>query len=799
MLVGGKGGRMYLRCAMPPSPKPLTTADAERLAAALFGRTATATRLNGEFDDNFLLTVARQPDSVLKVSHPATRHAFLELEVEVLAQLGRAPSSGAFQFPTLLPTTTGVTLTTVPEGCPGAGRFVRRFTYIPGTHLADLMPCAPSLLTSLGALLATVDQALLGLDHPAALRRRADEGGEGFRWALADTLWVRDAVHHVTDGRRRGVVTRVLDRVEREALPLLPALRQSIIHGDASEYNVLVHDGRAVSLVDFGDLHRTATVGELAVGAAYAMFGAGDPLGAAAHVVAGYHRVLPLTALERLALFPLILARLAVSVVNSALRHAHQPDDAYITVSAAPAWAILDQVADVPGHIAERVLFAQSDALAGLPSRDALRTVRQRSLGPSLSLSYRDPLYLVRGWKQYLYDADGTEYIDAYNNVVHVGHVHPRVVDAIARQAALLNTNTRYLHHLIGEYAERLTALLPAPLQVCYFVNSGSEANELALRLARTHTRQRDVIVSTAAYHGNTQTLVDVSPYKYNGAGGEGRPPWVHEVPLPDVYRGPYRADDPGAGAKYAAHVRESVQAIRAAGRGLCAFLFESLPSVGGQIIPPQGYLTAAYEAVRAAGGICIADEVQVGLGRVGTHTWGFELQGVVPDIVTCGKPIGNGHPLGAVITTPEIAASFANGMEYFNTFGGNPVSMAAGLAVLDVLAEEGLQQHALEVGTQLLTMLRPFTERHALVGDVRGAGLFIGVELVRDRTTLNPADTEAAAVVDALRDRRILTGTDGPYHNVIKIRPPMPFDAGNAERLVAMLDEVLPQQHQIR
>jgi 4-aminobutyrate aminotransferase-like enzyme len=300
------------------------------------------------------------------------------------------------------------------------------------------------------------------------------------------------------------------------------------------------------------------------------------------------------------------------------------------------------------------------------------------------------------------------------------------------------------------------------------------------------------MIVSTGAYHGNTQKLIDVSPYKYAGPGGEGREPWVHEVPLPDVYRGPYKASDPEAGAKYAQHVGQVVDEIQAAGRGVCAFLFESLPSVGGQIIPPPGYLAAAYAAVRAAGGLCIADEVQVGFGRVGTHIWGFELQGVVPDIVVCGKPIGNGHPLGAVITTPGIAASFANGMEYFNTFGGNPVSMAAGLAVLKVLAEEGLQAHALEVGNQLLWSLRPFTERHRLVGDVRGAGLFVGVELVRDRTTLEPADTEAAQVVNALRDRRILAGTDGPFRNVIKIRPPMPFDMVNADRLVSALDGVL-------
>jgi 4-aminobutyrate aminotransferase-like enzyme/Ser/Thr protein kinase RdoA (MazF antagonist) len=771
----------------------LTTEDAVRLAGIIFGLAAEVRRLDGEFDDNFLLLVAGQPHSVLKVSRPEEQRAFLDLQAKVLGRLGRTPDTAAFQFPQLLPTRNATTLATVPDGCPGAGRFIRLLSYIPGCrHLAEVVPCPPPLLTSLGTLLATVDRALRGLDDPAAHRTRNGSGDDRFRWALADSLWVRDALTHVKDPRRRALAGCVLDRVEREGLPLLPALRHSVIHGDASEYNVLVRDDRAVALIDLGDLHWGPTVGELAVGSVYAMFGVGDPLGAGAYLVAGYNEVIPLTQPERLALFPFILARLAVSVVNAALRNSAEPDNAYFTVSSAPGWAILEQLAEVPSRVAEAMLFSRVDDRRPLPSVDTLRVTRQRALGPSLSLSYRTPLHIVRGWKQYLYDVDGLEYLDAYNNVAHVGHCHPHVVDAIARQAALLNTNTRYLHHLIGEYAERLTALVPAPLGVCYFVNSGSEANELALRLARAHTRQRDMIVSTGAYHGNTQKLIDVSPYKYAGAGGEGREPWVHEVPLPDVYRGPYKASDPEAGAKYAQHVGQVVDEIQAAGRGVCAFLFESLPSVGGQIIPPPGYLAAAYAAVRAAGGLCIADEVQVGFGRVGTHFWGFELQGVVPDIVVCGKPIGNGHPLGAVITTPGIAASFANGMEYFNTFGGNPVSMAAGLAVLKVLAEEGLQAHALEVGNQLLWSLRPFTERHRLVGDVRGAGLFVGVELVRDRTTLEPADTEAAQVVNALRDRRILAGTDGPFHNVIKIRPPMPFDMVNADRLVSALDGVL-------
>jgi 4-aminobutyrate aminotransferase-like enzyme len=300
------------------------------------------------------------------------------------------------------------------------------------------------------------------------------------------------------------------------------------------------------------------------------------------------------------------------------------------------------------------------------------------------------------------------------------------------------------------------------------------------------------MIVLEAAYHGNTTSLIDLSPYKHAGPGGVGAPDWVHAVPIPDVYRGDHRATDAAAGREYARHVAEAVRHVRARGRGIAGFIAETCPSVGGQIVFPPGYLAEVYRHVRAAGGVCIADEVQTGLGRMGTSFWAFEDQGVVPDIVVMGKPLGNGHPLGAVVTTPAIAAAFDNGMEFFSTFGGNTVSCAIGLAVLDVLRDEGLQEHARKVGERMLAGLRPLVERHELVGDVRGSGLFLGVELVRDRRTLEPAAAEASYVANRLREVGILLGTDGPFHNVVKIRPPMPFDDEDADVLVQALDRVL-------
>jgi 4-aminobutyrate aminotransferase-like enzyme len=397
---------------------------------------------------------------------------------------------------------------------------------------------------------------------------------------------------------------------------------------------------------------------------------------------------------------------------------------------------------------------------------DELMLARRRFLGGNLSVAYEKPLHIVRGSMQYLYDDEGRRYLDAYNNVAHVGHCHPKVVAAGQRQMEVLNTNTRYLSELILEYAERLTATLPESLSVCYFVNSGSEANELAIRLARAHTKARDMIVLEHAYHGNTTTLIDISPYKHAGRGGEGPPSWVHTVRIP-------------ASADDAAHVIDIVQDLKAL---LCGFIAETMPSVAGQIVLPDGYLNKVYEVVRGAGGVCIADEVQTGFGRTGTHFYAFEKYGVVPDIVVLGKPIGNGHPIGAVITTRAIADSFNNGMEFFSTFGGNNVSCAIGLKVLEVMQEENLQAHALRVGTHLLTRLHALHPRHEVIREIRGSGFFLGVELTK----------EASAVVNQMRERGILMGTEGPLNNVIKIRPPMPFSIEDADELVETLDEVL-------
>jgi len=1006
----------------------VTEAEAARLAREVYGLGAAARALPGEYDDNFHLTAADGNAFVQKVMHPARETSFIDLQCKALVHLAeRAPQ---LPLPRVLPNRSGEFFSEITT-TDGSKRLVWLLSFLQGTVLAEVRPHAPELLRDLGRFLGEMDAVLQSFEHPAAHRE--------LKWDSSRAGWIKEYIPEIEGAERRSLVEKFVELYEDEVVPRLPRLRRSVIYGDANDYNVLVSDPwpqprKVAGVIDFGDMHHGLTVSEAAIAAAYAILAKANPLKAAAEVVAGYHGAFPLQEEEVAVIFPLMAARLAVSVTNSAHRKKVKPDDAYVTVSEEPAWNALERLAklhprfahyalraacglppvpkgekiqawlkakgksaasildvdlrtspslvfdlgvgslmlgadpsaaepptltekifgemkragvrvgvgrynearplyssplfgsgDNPvserrtihlgvdlfvepgtalrapldgmvhilannaspqdygplvilrhetgegeefftlyGHlttdtltglkVGQRVARGQEFARVGTPEenggwaphvhfqiiRDLLdlgadfpgvvyasqravwaslspdpnlllgipadrfpaqemdfqETLEKRRvlLGRNLSISYERPLKIVRGWMQYLYDDTGRAYLDVYNNVPLVGHSRPRVARAAQEQLALLNTNTRYLHDSVNRYAERLTQKLPEPLRVCFFVNSGSEANELALRLARTHTGREDVIVLEHAYHGHTNTLIDISPYKFNGPGGRGKKPWVHVAPLADDYRGLYRREDKEGGAKYARHVAEILQRTCAEGRGVAAYIAETLPSVGGQIVFPRGYLQDVYRHVCAAGAVCIADEVQVGFGRLGTHFWGFETQGVVPDIVVLGKPIGNAFPLAAVVTTKEIAESFANGMEFFSTFGGNPVACAVGLAVLDVLEEEHLQENARRVGTHLKNRLQELQQRHAVIGDVRGSGLFLGVDLVLERNTREPAPLQATYVVKRLRECGVLTGTDGPHHNVIKLRPPLVFTEKDAELFVTTLDAILQE-----
>lgn len=441
------------------------------------------------------------------------------------------------------------------------------------------------------------------------------------------------------------------------------------------------------------------------------------------------------------------------------------------------------------------LLNLDDEHVAYIPTDKArVREARTTHFGGNLKLSYSDPVMLMRGWRHHLFDEWGRPYLDAYNNVPHVGHAHPRIQAVVADQLKRVNSNTRYLHPAQAEFSEKLLSKLPPELSVCWFVNSGSEANELALRLARAASGGRAMVTPDHGYHGNTTGAIDLSAYKFNAPGGVGQPDWVELIDIPDDYRGAYRRGDPQAGERYAKQVDRALESLTSRNQRIAGFIAETYPSVGGQIIPPKGYLQGVYDRIRAAGGVCIADEVQTGLGRLGGNYFAFEAQGVRPDIVVLGKPIGNGHPIGVVISTPEIAAAFAKGPEFFSTFGGSTLSCRVGRTVLDIVDDECLMQNAQDMGVRLMHGLDALAKRHELIGDVRGQGLFIGVELVEDRGTRHPATRQTSYVLDRLREERILIGSEGPNANILKIRPPLTIDEDGVDMLLDRLGVILSE-----
>jgi alanine-glyoxylate transaminase / (R)-3-amino-2-methylpropionate-pyruvate transaminase len=425
------------------------------------------------------------------------------------------------------------------------------------------------------------------------------------------------------------------------------------------------------------------------------------------------------------------------------------------------------------------------------PAAAEVLALRQQYLNPGLFLYYDKPLMIVEGKMQYVWDDTGRRYLDGLGGIVtiSVGHCHPHVVAAANRQnETLQHSTTIYLQPKIAEYAEKLASKMPGDLKVCYFVNSGSEANDLALLMARLHTGNSDVVTLRNAYHGGNASGMGVtghSTWKFNTPPSCG----VHHAIAPYPYRGPYGYDDPDAGRKYADDVKSLID--HATPGSVAAFIAESIQGVGGFVVFPEGYLRYAYEHVRAAGGVCIADEVQTGFGRTGTHFWGFETHGVIPDIVTMAKGIGNGAPLAAVVTTPKIAASLTRKI-HFNTFGGNPVVSAIGKAVLEVIERENLQAKALELGSHLRAGLERLMARYKVIGDVRGSGLMLGIEFVKDRTTKQPGREECARVVENARELGLLLGKGGLWGQTIRVAPPMCITRADADFILAVLDEAI-------
>ncbi|GLX80425.1 aminotransferase [Thalassotalea insulae] len=744
------------------------------------------TALPGYCDQNFILTTAEKKQYIVKIAHHQETNDSLAMQNAAMKHLYAKGSL----VPDVINNHQGESITEikVPEQ---QNYYLRVLSYLHGHFLAHCnnQHISEHLWHNFGCFLGDIDQKLADFTHPGAYRY--------LEWDLAQGYQVCMSKKQLLNAQQLVLVDKFLLLYQTQTAPVLAQLPTGVIHNDANDHNVLVNNldapDKIAGLIDFGDMVYSQVINELAIACAYALMHSTDILKTLKTIVGGYHQVKPLSDSEIDVLFSLVALRLCTTVCNAALAITKEPDNEYLSISVEPAWRVLNQFDKLNVFSVQCQLkqICQKPVDNGQSKRDII-DFRQKHLGKTLSLAYQQPLKIIRGQGAYLYDEQGTPYLDMVNNVCHVGHCHPKVVAAGQQQMALLNTNTRYLHDNIVQYSKKLLATMPEKLSVCMFVNSGSEANELAFRLAKNYTSSNNLLTVDGAYHGNTNACIEASPYKFDGPGGQGAAKHVHKVTLPDPYRGKYQGDN--TATQYAEDVNEVINNIQCKSEKVGAFICESIQGVAGQIIMPPGYLHAVYQSVRDAGGVCIADEVQVGFGRVGHHMWAFETQDVVPDIVTLGKPIGNGHPMAAVITTEEIANAFVNGMEYFNTFGGNPVSCAIGMAVLDVIEQEQLQQNALTVGNYLLDQLQNLQQRYPIIGDVRGIGLFIGIELVNDRLTKEPATHITAQLVEFAKAHHILLSTEGRYYNILKIKPPLVFNRDDADKFLTVLELGLQQ-----
>ena len=749
--------------------------------------------LYSERDQNFRITQGNGEIVLLKIANSHEDSAVLDMQHRALAHIERQDPE--LPVPRVIRTVDGE-MSRAVQGPDGARHIVRLLSYLPGLIL-DGVEHTPALLRDVGAHVARLGLALRGFYHPAA--------GHVLLWDLKQAPALRGNCRAIPDETLRGDIEAVLDHFADRILPRLDGMRAQIIHNDANGSNVLVHaDDRArvAGIIDYGDMVHGALILDLAVAVAGIVLRKDDPVAAMCHVAAGYDAVTPLEGDELDLLHDLVITRMAVEALIGAWRIANPTGEAAeLPGFAAAAGAAFNKLravdrASARSRLRRACLFppycpAPGEAAAPGDDEDLgdLLDRRRQRLGEKLYTFYKRPLHMVRGEGVWLYDASGAAYLDAYNNVPHVGHAHPHVTRAVARQSAALATNTRYVYRQILDYADALAATLPGGDAVCVFVNSGSEANDVAFRMAKIFSGKRGALVMEDAYHGATEATDALSPGDLRGGDIAAH---VRTLVSPDVYRGEFRDGD--AGARYAADAGRAIAALDAAGLGTAAFMVDSGFCTNGILEAPDGYLAAVVEKTRAAGGLFIADEVQSGFGRMGSHIWGCQSYGVEADIVTLGKPVGNGYPLGVVITRPEILAAFTERNSYFSTFGGNPVACAAGLAVLDVLEREDLMANAMDTGDYLRAGFRDLAQGNPLIGDVRGRGLLTGVELVRNRASQEPAKRETVAVMNHMRDNGVLVGREGCFGNVLKIRPPMVLTRGNADYLIAALGRAVEE-----
>ena len=657
----------------------------------------------------------------------------------------------------------------------------RMLSFLKGEFLGKAKH-TPSLFESLGTFLAKLDLKLKDLKNYTIQARR-------WEWDIQYFDLNKKYINDIPNPKDRNVVAYFFNQFEEIVRPIVPELRKQIIHNDANEWNLLVKNGKISGIIDFGDVAHSFLINELAIAITYGCYDKENPLEWAVILIKAYHQVLPIEEKELKILYYLIAARLCTSVCNSAHARKADPNNTYASVSEKSAWKMLYRWLAINPIKAENE-FRKAASFSKLEQIHIKEVLKRRfqHISPILSLSYNEPIHMSRSAFQYMYDADGNTFLDAYNNIPHVGHSHPKVVEAGKKQMAKLNTNTRYLFDELAIYAEKLLSHFPSKLNKVFFVNSGSAASDLAIRMANNHTDSKHMMVMELGYHGNTQTSIEISDYKFNNPKGNGQKTHIIKTIIPDTYKGVYQKDNPNAGKLYGL---DAVAQIKDSTVPISAFISEPIVGCAGQVPLPKGYLNEIYPAIRAQGGVCISDEVQTGFGRLGQHFWGFETSDVIPDMVILGKPIANGHPMGAVVCTEEIAASFEKGVEFFSSFGGNPVSCAIATAVLDVIEEEGLQENAKVVGEHYASLLKELMRKYPCIGDVRGSGLFIGCEIVKDNSK-DPNTELANHIKNELRRKHILISTDGPFDNIIKTKPALCFSKENADFVVKAIEEIL-------
>jgi ethanolamine-phosphate phospho-lyase len=657
----------------------------------------------------------------------------------------------------------------------------RVLTFLEGEFLGDIKH-TPSLIESIGRFAAELDLQFLKLNNYVLKARQ-------WEWDLQYLSLNKKYSYAIESASDRNLVSYFFQQYDLHVTPIIPELRKSIIHNDVNEWNILIKNNSVSGLIDFGDLAHSPLINELAIAITYACYDKDDPLEWAIYLIKGYHNVLPLEKKELDILYYLIAGRLCMSVCNSAHAKKVDQENRYASSSEKNAWRMLYRWLTINPIKAKNEFYKAANFSIETPQPiNDLIAKRHKLSSPILSLSYDTPIYMKGAAFQYMYDAYGNTFLDAYNNIPHIGHAHPEITNIASQQIATLNTNTRYVFDAYTDYAEALLSKFPVELNTVFFVNSGSTASDLAMRLAHTHTTHDAVMVMEHGYHGNTQTSIDISHYKYNNKKGQGQKNHIIETAIPDTYRGPHTINDGTAGKAYA---KTAINQIENSDRPIAAFIIEPIVGCGGQVPLAKGYLKAIYPAIRQQGGICVSDEVQTGFGRLGDHFWGFEAQDVVPDVVILGKPIANGHPMGAVVTTNAIAESFSKGVEFFSSFGGNPVSCKIALTVLKEIETNQLQRHAKVVGDYYQSLFKKLKETYSCIGDVRGSGLFIGIEIVKEGSM--EANTELAQhIKNELRNRYILVSTDGPHDSVIKTKPPLCFTKENAKTVVDTMGIIL-------